>query len=183
MKDYVEANITTALDTDNFATAMTIVDPIVYADIVSAHTAPIAASSRLRVVTHAGLFCLLPQLTMPKLIISTSGDEFLMPDNNDYVSCMRKTACVASLLADHGTVVPLDSLQYWDALQGEKHFHQFQNLEHSMAENIPLVLDTIRGFVVNLQSNTSRPNYFWSVRSTLTLSICGQVTHTRAILC
>jgi PhoPQ-activated pathogenicity-related protein len=75
------------------------------------------------------------QLTMPKLIISTSGDEFLMPDNNDY---------------------------YWDALQGEKHFHQFQNLEHSMAENIPLVLDTIRGFVVNLQSNTSRPNYFWS---------------------
>lgn len=30
-----------------------------------------------------------------------------------------------------------------------------------MAENIPLVLDTIKGFVVNLQSNTTRPNYLW----------------------
>jgi PhoPQ-activated pathogenicity-related protein len=58
LRDYVEANITTSLETDNFALAMSIVDPIVYVDI----------------------------LTMPKLIISTGGDEFLLPDNNDYVS-------------------------------------------------------------------------------------------------
>lgn len=54
-------NLTTEFDSENFAYAMSIVDPIVYADI----------------------------LTMPKLIISTSGDEFLMPDNNDYVSLLR----------------------------------------------------------------------------------------------
>ena len=35
-------------------------------------------------------------LTMPKLILSTGGDEFLLPDNNDY---------------------------YWPALQGEKVRH------------------------------------------------------------
>lgn len=76
LKDYIAENITTEFDSENFAKAMSIVDPIAYTDI----------------------------LTMPKFIISTGGDEFLMPDNNDY---------------------------YWSELQGEKHFHQFPNLEHT----------------------------------------------------
>jgi len=108
LKDYVAANITTSLDSPNFAKAMSIVDPIAYADI----------------------------LTMPKLICSTAGDEFLLPDNVYY---------------------------YWDLLQGESHFHSFPNLEHSMAEDVPLVLNTVAGFVMAVQSERPRPEYVWKI--------------------
>jgi hypothetical protein len=74
-------------------------------------------------------------LTMPKLIISTGGDEFLMPDNNDW---------------------------YWSKLLGEKHFHQFPNMEHSLIENVAGVLDSVRGFVMALQTATPRPEYVWT---------------------
>jgi len=116
LKDYVNLNVTEQLDSDNFAKAMSIVDPIVYREV----------------------------LTMPKLILSTGGDEFLMPDNNDW---------------------------YWPLLQGEKHFHQFPNLEHSMAEDVPLVLDTVKGFVLALQTNTPRPAYTWTKAADGTLEV------------
>lgn len=61
----IQNNITTSFDSPEFARLIAAIDPINYADI----------------------------LTMPKLILSTGGDEFLLPDNNDY---------------------------YWPALKGEK---------------------------------------------------------------
>lgn len=36
------------------------------------------------------------------------------------------------------------------------------SLPLSMAENIPLVLDSVRGFVVALQTDTPRPEYVWT---------------------
>lgn len=65
LDDYYKVNFTANLDHPNVAKMMSIVDPINYVDI----------------------------LTMPKLILSTAGDEFLLPDNNDW---------------------------YWSKLQGEK---------------------------------------------------------------
>lgn len=60
---------------------ISIIDPLVYVDI----------------------------LTQPKLIVSTGGDEFLLPDNSGY---------------------------YFSSLQGESHFHSFPNTEHSMITNV-----------------------------------------------
>src|SRR5687767_13654024 len=56
LTDYWSLNFTAELDNPNVAQMMAIVDPVVYASI----------------------------LTMPKLICSTAGDEFLLPDDVDY---------------------------------------------------------------------------------------------------
>jgi PhoPQ-activated pathogenicity-related protein len=59
LKDYYLANFTRELDNPNTQAMMNIIDPIVYT----------------------------PILTMPKLILSTAGDEFLMPDNGQHTLC------------------------------------------------------------------------------------------------
>ena len=107
LTDYIQNNITTSFDSEEFAYMISLIDPIVYADI----------------------------LTQPKLIVSTGGDEFLLPDNHDY---------------------------YGSELQGETHFHSFPNTEHSLITNVPLVLDTVTGFIVGVQTNTPRPVYTWT---------------------
>lgn len=75
-------------------------------------------------------------LLKPKLILATCGDEFLLPD---------------------------DVLYFWNLLEGEKHYRIFPNLEHSMAENVIEVLDTVIGFVLAIQRNSARPNYVWDI--------------------
>jgi len=107
LKDYYRLNITKQLDTPQMAAMMKIIDPISYADI----------------------------MTLPKLILSSAGDEFLVTDNVNY---------------------------FWNQLQGESHFHTMPNCEHTLAENLPGVLETISGFMISVMHNIPRPSYKWS---------------------
>jgi len=72
-EDYHALNFTAELDNPHMKSMMAVIDPISYVD----------------------------ELTMPKLILSTAGDEFLMPDNVDL---------------------------FFDQMKGETHYNLFPNM-------------------------------------------------------
>lgn len=72
------------------------------------------------------------RLTMPKLIINATGDEFFLPDSSQF---------------------------YYDDLKGEKHLRYVPNAKHSLdGTDAPLTLDA---FYESVQKGTPRPRYSW----------------------
>ncbi|CAM6102819.1 unnamed protein product [Calypogeia fissa] len=94
-KSYYDLNMTARIDTPEFSQLMAIVDPYSYRD----------------------------RLTMPKLIISTSNDEFFLIDDSDY---------------------------FWNDLPGEKHLLILSNTEHTLITGIPKLLVAVEAFFLSI---------------------------------
>jgi len=76
------------------------------------------------------------RLTMPKLMISASGDEFFLPD---------------------------DSRFFWDDLVGEKHVLIVPNAEHALFTGLHIVLPAVQAFAEGVLRNSARPQFKWSI--------------------
>lgn len=74
------------------------------------------------------------RLTLPKLLINASGDEFFLPDSWQF---------------------------YWDNLEGEKHLRYVPNTGHSLAGTD--VATSLEAFYQQILEGTSRPRYAWNV--------------------
>ncbi|XP_071108310.1 autocrine proliferation repressor protein A-like [Haliotis cracherodii] len=105
-KDYYELNFTESLDHPNTQKMADIIDPISYND----------------------------KLTMPKLIISTGGDEFFLPDDSHY---------------------------YYNDLNGPKYLRILPNAEHSCAGHEISLLFTMRAFFLSIMSASPLPKFSW----------------------
>ena len=109
--DYWDNNVTSLINTPKMSVMAAVVDPISYVDT----------------------------LTMPKLVITATGDEFFMPDDNWY---------------------------WWDELKAEKHMLMIENAEHSMATGVLTLAKGVSGFINSLIFNTPRPDFAWTIDST-----------------
>jgi PhoPQ-activated pathogenicity-related protein len=74
------------------------------------------------------------QLSIPKMIINATGDQFFLPDSWQF---------------------------YWDGLLGEKHLRYVPNSEHSMRETD--AWHTLTSFYQMIIDDTPRPQFDWSV--------------------
>ncbi|XP_070580927.1 autocrine proliferation repressor protein A-like [Ptychodera flava] len=107
--DYYEEDITKLLDNPNTQKMADIVDPLAYKD----------------------------RLTMPKMIISTGGDEFFLPDDSHY---------------------------YYDQLLGPSYLRITPNAEHSLILHYATTLLNLRSFFLSVVQNKKLPKMTW-VRS------------------
>jgi len=107
-KDYCDAQITKYIDTPQLQALANVVDPLMYK----------------------------AQLTMPKLVIDATGDEFFMPDD-DYF--------------------------WWGNLTGDTYRLMAQNAEHSEATGIFELLNGVHGFYDSLILGQSRPSLDWTI--------------------
>jgi len=106
LSDYYKMNFTGDLDSPAVAKMMSIVDPLVYAD----------------------------RLKMPKLVVSASGDEFFLPDDQRF---------------------------WWDKMPEPKNLLVVQNAEHSMATGFLTLLPAVAAFVTGTISNHTTPMPLW----------------------
>lgn len=105
---YWELNITELIGTPKMDQLASVIDPLVYKD----------------------------NLTLPKLIIDSTGDEFFMPDDDYY---------------------------WWGDLPGETYRLMIQNAEHTMATGVLELLPGLWGFYTSLMKKTARPVFDWSM--------------------
>jgi len=109
--DYYHADITKDLDTPNMQLLADLVDPISYKD----------------------------RLTMPKLVVSTGGDEFFLPD---------------------------DSYYYLSQMKGPIYVNMLPNAEHSCAGHELQLLFNIQAFYTSVFKNYTLPNATWFMYNT-----------------
>jgi len=76
------------------------------------------------------------RLTMPKLIASTTGDEFFQIDDSRY---------------------------YFHDLPGDNHLLMMHNAEHSCATALGELLPAIHAFALSVMENKPRPSLTWSI--------------------
>eukprot|EP01013_Petalomonas_cantuscygni_P036986 TRINITY_DN67736_c0_g1_i1.p1 TRINITY_DN67736_c0_g1~~TRINITY_DN67736_c0_g1_i1.p1 ORF type:complete len:526 (-),score=77.60 TRINITY_DN67736_c0_g1_i1:197-1723(-) len=107
-KDYVELNLTADIDGPGWLAMRQQVDPLFYAS----------------------------RLTMPKLAIVSSDDEFLMVDDSNY---------------------------WWGSLPGETHLLIATNAEHSLVTGLLEVLETTIAFYDSVRKGGQRPQMSWSL--------------------
>ena len=74
------------------------------------------------------------KLTMPKLILNGTGDQFFLPDSWQF---------------------------YWDDLPGEKHLRYVPNSEHSMRDTD--AFESLIAFYQMIIANKPRPDFYWEV--------------------
>lgn len=107
-KDYCEANITKYIDTPQLDALASVIDPLMYKS----------------------------HLTMPKLVIDATGDEFFMPDDDYY---------------------------WWGDLEGDTYRLMAQNAEHSEVTGIFELLKGIHGFYDSVILDSKRPSLDWTM--------------------
>ncbi|CAL1541762.1 unnamed protein product [Lymnaea stagnalis] len=112
--DYYNESITYSLDSPNMPLMRAVIDPLTYSN----------------------------RYTMPKMIVTTSGDEFFLPDDSHY---------------------------YFDQLPGPKFMRIVPNAEHSMTGHFMADVLAIRSFYLNILANRTFPTVTW-VRSATSLS-------------
>ncbi|KAH9499597.1 hypothetical protein Btru_074237 [Bulinus truncatus] len=117
-EDYYNESVTYNLDSPNMPLMQTVIDPLSYKD----------------------------RYTMPKMIVTTSGDEFFLPD---------------------------DSYYYLDQLPGPTFLRVIPNAEHSMEGHMMSNILAIEGFYLNILENATFPTISW-VRSATSTS--GKIT-------
>ena len=105
VKDYQEQRLLDRLNTPEFKALMRIEEPYEYRD----------------------------RLTMPKLILNASGDQFFLPDSSQF---------------------------YFDGLPGEKHLRYVPNADHSLSKSD--ALESIHAFYAAIVTGTPRPGMKWS---------------------
>lgn len=113
LDDYYKLNFTARLDDPNFPKMAAIIDPLAYKD----------------------------RLTMPKLVIDSTGDEFFMMDDNWF---------------------------WWDKMVGETHLLMVHNAEHSLATNLVEVIEGISSFAHDVLADTARPTMTWEMTNSST---------------
>lgn len=106
--DYYHLNFTENLDDAGVKAMAKIIDPYEYRD----------------------------RLTMPKMIMTSTGDEFFMPDDSHY---------------------------FWKDLPGEKFMRVVANAEHSLAEHIVQELSSIEAFYQSFLLDQPRPKFTWDL--------------------
>ena len=104
--DYVEHGIMNWMGTKQFRALMKIEEPYEYRD----------------------------RLTMPKLMLNASGDQFFLPDSSQF---------------------------YFDDLKGEKYLRYVPNASHSLDKSD--ALETVQAFYAAIVSNTPRPQVKWTL--------------------
>ncbi|KAI8796905.1 autocrine proliferation repressor protein A [Biomphalaria glabrata] len=105
-QDYYKLNITADLDNPNMMWLQAVVDPQTY----------------------------FMRLTMPKLIVTASGDEMFLPDNSYY---------------------------YFDKLPGTKFLRVIPNADHSLSGHTLSYLMNIKTFFLYILNNAQFPNVTW----------------------
>lgn len=106
---YYTLNITKELDNPNMPRMQAVIDPLTYND----------------------------RYTMPKMVVSSAGDEFFIPDDSHY---------------------------YYDQLQGPKFLRVTPNAEHSIIGHLMSTILAIQGFFLNVVEKAPFPTLTW-VRS------------------
>jgi len=117
--DYCQCNITQYLGTPPFMALANILDPLVYK----------------------------ATLTMPKLVIDSTGDEFFMPDD-DYL--------------------------WWGMLEGETNRLMIANAEHSMATGIVELMRGARAYYAAMIADSPRPVFNWTMAPNGTITVTTQ---------
>jgi PhoPQ-activated pathogenicity-related protein len=105
VKDYTEQGIMDWMGTPEFRALMKIEEPYEYRD----------------------------RLTIPKLMLNASGDQFFLPDSSQF---------------------------YFDDLKGEKHVRYVPNASHSMEKTD--ALETVHAFYAAIVAGTPRPEVKWT---------------------
>ncbi|KAJ8283172.1 hypothetical protein COCON_G00020220 [Conger conger] len=107
-RNYYELNITELLDSPQMSLMCSLIDPLSY-------------SERYR--------------TKPKLVISTAGDEFFLPDDSHY---------------------------YYQQLQGEKHLRVLPNAEHLCVGHLLSVIVSTQSFYLSTMLGLQQPTMHWN---------------------
>jgi PhoPQ-activated pathogenicity-related protein len=76
------------------------------------------------------------RLTMPKLIVNSTGDQYFLPDSWQF---------------------------YWDGLKGEKHLRYVPNTNHNVRRDSD-AWETLAAFYESILSNRPRPRYSWKMQ-------------------
>lgn len=106
VNDYVDEGIMEWMGTEEFDRLLEITDPYSYRE----------------------------EITMPKLLINASGDQFFQPDSWKF---------------------------YWDELEGEKHIQYVPNFGHDLSESD--AIPNLISFYSSILNQTARPIYEWKV--------------------
>jgi len=85
------------------------------------------------------------RLTMPKLLLNASGDQFFLPDSSQF---------------------------YFDALPGEKHLRYVPNTSHSLEKSD--AIETIQAFYTAIVTGTQRPRLTWSFEKDGSIKVRAQ---------
>ena len=104
--DYVQHGIMNWMGTKQFRALMKIEEPYNYRD----------------------------RLTMPKLMLNASGDQFFLPDSSQF---------------------------YFDDLKGEKHLRYVPNTSHSLDKSD--AIETVQSFYASIVTNAPRPQLKWTL--------------------
>jgi PhoPQ-activated pathogenicity-related protein len=105
VKDYVEQGIMDWIGTPQFHALMKIEEPYEYRE----------------------------RLTMPKLLLNASGDQFFLPDSSQF---------------------------YFDKLRGENHLRYVPNTNHGLEKSD--ALETVEAFYASVVKGTRRPEFSWT---------------------
>lgn len=123
-KDYWQQNLTMQLGTENIEALQAIVDPLQYKSY----------------------------LTMPKLVVDATGDEFFMPDDDWF---------------------------WWGQLSGETYRLMVQNAEHTMVTGIVELLVGADAWFISVIENTPRPVFSWTVDNQGAINLVSQTQPTK----
>lgn len=82
-------------------------------------------------------FSYVDRLTMPKLIVNSSGDQFFVPDSSQF---------------------------YFKQLKGEKHLRYVPNTDHGVTRNSDAI-QTLAAFLESIVKGTKRPEFSWKVKN------------------
>ena len=74
------------------------------------------------------------RLTMPKLLLNATGDQFFLPDSSQF---------------------------YFDQLRGEKHVRYVPNTSHAIDKSD--ALETLQAFYTSIVKGTARPEFSWTL--------------------
>ena len=105
VKDYVEQGVMDWIGTPQFRALMKIEEPYEYRE----------------------------RLTMPKLLLNASGDQFFLPDSSQF---------------------------YFDKLRGENHLRYVPNTNHSLDKSD--ALESLHAFYASVVKGTPRPEFSWT---------------------
>ncbi|CAK8676928.1 unnamed protein product [Clavelina lepadiformis] len=111
--DYYKENLTRDIDNPNMVPMAAIIDPLSYAD----------------------------RLTMPKMVFSTGGDEFFLPDDSHY---------------------------YFSAMKGPMYVNMLPNAEHSCAGHEMQLMFNIQAFYMSVMKGLKLPKISWILYNTAT---------------
>ena len=105
---YYQVKFTADLDNPSTQKMATYIDPLAYSDRYT---------------------------SVPKMIITTAGDEFFLPDDSHY---------------------------YYDQLDGPKYLRIVPNAEHSLVGHRVDIIYSLEAFYLSILTNTERPKLYWT---------------------